>query len=107
MASASNGGRPSTPGRTFCANAANRDQSIIRSISSSFLFDPSRGSAKALANPSCFIRRSSQRNDGITESLHIQGVSQRNPPAGTNGEDGARHHSYSIVKQPKYRGPCS
>src|SRR5438874_11259781 len=73
MAKASYGGRPAVPGRTRCANGSNTDQSICRSISSSFLFDPSRASANALAKPICLlIRRSSQCDDGITESRSFQ-----------------------------------
>src|SRR3984957_11114645 len=50
MPSGSNGGRPTSPGRTSDASPADGPQSTSASIRSSTSFEPSRGSANASAN---------------------------------------------------------
>src|SRR6266550_6163751 len=104
MPNGSYGGRPSLPGRTRCANGSSADQSISRSISSSFLFDPSRGSAKALANPSCFIiRRSSQHT--ATESPNHLASKQYFAEESESGHPGAtqRESVQAVLDSPLAR----
>src|SRR4029079_9433381 len=88
---AANGGRPCVPGRICCTNRSNTDQSISSSFSDTFRFDPSRASANASANPSCFfIRRScapttESPNHPCLQEVFRRGIQKRGRAVESNG----------------------